>query len=147
VTQVRALISDMRDTSWTVGCAKAAEALDALGSALRATSEPDEKVKQAANDVLAQGHALRCACQGSFEVSDRIKDGLSAALQGLESATADSQTSRLDFWVHAATQAVDELDPNTGWVFQRARVQDAFRTVSDAFAVASQAALRTAAEP
>jgi hypothetical protein len=139
VVRVQELVGDLSDPGWTVACTRASDALDALASALSALKESDRRVGRAARNVWADARALRRVCSGSFEAADLIRSGLETSLEGLERALGEgAEDARLKARLRLARTSVEALDPDSSWVFQRARVQDAFRTVSSAFVAASE---------
>jgi hypothetical protein len=139
VQRVQGLVQELSEPGWKNACRGAADTLDALASALRAHAGSDRRVRRAARNVWADARSLRRACAGSFEAADLIRSGLQASLGGLERALDDAaDEQRMRARLDVARAAVETLDPGTSWVFQRARVQDAFRTVSTAFVAAAE---------
>jgi hypothetical protein len=144
VRRVQDDVEALGQPRWAVACASAADALEALSLTLRELDGEDRKVKRAARRVGSDARSLREACPGDFEAADHMRSGLETSLAGLERAMDLDEVPRLRARIELARRLVESLDPDMNWVFQRARVQDAFRTVSGAFAVA--AASRLAAD-
>jgi hypothetical protein len=138
VERSRQLVAELGQQSWTVACAKAAQALGALGAAMQALPEAQAPIRKAAATVQGEAKALGRSCRASFDVADHMQGGLRMALRGIAQAASGDDARRLEPWLGAAEDAVDALDKETDWVFQQAGVQDAFRTVSDVLVVLNE---------
>ena len=138
VQRSRTLIHELGQKDWTEACLKASEALHGLGFALDVAPTAARQRGPAGGEVHRQATALARACGASFDVADRMQDGLRAALDGIEQVARTGTDAEITSWLKAATAAVDALDRKSGWVFQQPGVQDAFRTVSDVFVVVAQ---------
>jgi hypothetical protein len=69
-----------------------------------------------------------------------IKRALLSAVSGLERVAPEAIRPPLEPWTDAARNASEAIDAGSPFGFGRATMQDAFRTVADAFMVAAQVA-------
>jgi hypothetical protein len=115
----------------------AGEILLRFADAIQATGRIAERgIERYLAELRFQSQRLRRAESTTFGTARWIKGGLAAALDGLE-ATYTGNCTALEPWAQAARQSVEAIDARSALTFQRAAIQDAFRTVSDAFVVAA----------
>ncbi len=131
VEHFRAQVSALADASQTDARKRATEALDALAQALSVWSSGGSDTK--AIDAIKFQSAVLDRVQ-SFNGAKAIKLGLSHALDVMDDTFSDDRTKE---WISASRTSVKAIDE--GFVaFERAGIQDAFRSVADAFAAASR---------
>jgi hypothetical protein len=90
--------------------------------------------KLAVSAVRFEALELRREGFVSLDRSDRVKAGLQAVVDCLRMLRSH-ETPAIRVLVANATAAVDSIDPDTSFVFQRGMIQEAFRATADAFLV------------
>lgn len=114
----------------------AGDVLSAMADALETLPDPDHQTSKAVTEVRFEAKRLRRSDRLSYTLPRWIKEGLVAAVDGLERLTPASDNSR--FWIGAAKESHKSIDTKSSLTFQRAPVQDAVRTTIDAFFVVGQ---------
>ena len=116
----------------------AAGALVALADCLAVAPGKSEKVERSIGEIRFETARLRAAPSLAPREAAWIRAALLAALDALE-ALGPGDGSPSATWAAAARRATEAIDGESGLVFQRAPVQDAFRAVADALAAAARA--------
>jgi hypothetical protein len=139
-----AQLADARQDVAALGRADWQKANQAAGQALFAfagllQTAPGGAAERDRNAAVLrlQARRLTQADQPGFGPPGWVKQGLQAALDGLLGLPAASQPA-LGPWLQAARGAVAAVDAEKPLTFQRAPVQDAFRTIVDAFTAVEQ---------
>jgi hypothetical protein len=114
----------------------AAAILRALADGLEATAAPSKSRRRTLAEIRFQADRLQKGDSVALDESAWVKAGLAALLGGLAPATTTSGPSLASTWLVEAHHAVESVEDETRFTFQRARIQDAFRTSVDAFAIA-----------
>jgi hypothetical protein len=133
VEEVRVRTAELRDAAWSEGHRRyAGRTLAALAVALMAAPggwadlSNDECVLRILAAQLQEEEA------SPFQTSARIKQGLEAALAAIAARRgAKQEHAALTGWIDAARRAVASIDGQSLLTFQRAPIQDAFRSISD----------------
>jgi len=94
------------------------------------------EVRKDVEEIRFEAKRLQRSNRFSFVVPRWIKLGVAAAADALDRLTSAHHASR--YWVEAAKQAGDAIDPNQSLVFQRAVLQDSMRVLVDGFIVVGQ---------
>jgi hypothetical protein len=138
----REAVGDLRTPDGSKAMKAATEALQSLADLLTALAGPAaEGPPPSVAQVRLQAMRLHRRDPLSLDESAWVKAGLDSALTGLEQlmhARAAEPGVRLPLtpWIEEARRAVESIDGRTMFTFQRAAIQDAFRTVVTAFAAA-----------
>ncbi len=120
----------------------AAEALRAFADAIDVAPAPFDRTRVAALAASVRSEAARLARTDpiSLQRSDLAKSGLLAATRALEELSAPAGGAVLVRLLANADEAANAIDVNSPFVFERARIQDAFRAAADAFLVFAERA-------
>lgn len=123
-----------RAREWVAASAEAARALHAFADILAVSPlELDARAWQSAvNVVRYEALELERMTSLSLDRSDRIKTGLTACLDALGSVRARADHTVARRLLADARDAIDAIDAGTPLGFQRAPVQEAFRSLADA---------------
>jgi hypothetical protein len=103
-----------------------------LADAIAAQPQSSQTRQKVLKELRFQAERLRRADRINFGLARWMKEGLLAALDGLQ-VIAPGDT-RAPFWIGAARETVSGIEKDSGVAFQRARIQDAVRSTVDAFA-------------
>jgi hypothetical protein len=114
-----------------------AEALHTLADAIDVAPAPFDRARVAGLAAGVRSEAARLARTDpiSLNRADLAKAGLLAAARALAELATPSSGSALAELVTNAHDAARAIDVNSPFVFERARIQDAFRAAADAFLV------------
>lgn len=115
----------------------AAEALRAFADAIDVAPAPFDRDRVAALAASVRTAATRLAGTDpiSLQRSDLAKDGLLATTRALEELSSPAGGVVLVRLLANADEAANAIDVSSPFVFERARIQDAFRATADAFLV------------
>lgn len=137
VSAMQEALRALRSKRMTEARAAAGNALWAMADALAGTAAgTGRQVTDAVEEVRFQAQRLRRA-DFTFEGAQWSKRGLTAALDGIEELRSASAAD-LEPWLNAARRAVGAIASDQSITFQRAEIQDGFRTVSNVFAILLQ---------
>jgi hypothetical protein len=118
----------------------AAQILDELADALAAAAREPHAVHAQLQELRFQSQRLARHEGPGFPRAGWIKRGLLSAVSGLERVAPEAIRLPLEPWTDAARSASEAIDAGSPFGFGRATMQDAFRSVADAFMVAAQVA-------
>ncbi len=135
--RARQAVAALGRSEWSSVNPAAGEALSAFADLLHARPQSPSGLEEKIADIRLQARRLTESEQTSFGPPGWIKHGLQASLEGLEQLPAARQTEA-EPWLQAARTAVAAVEGQTPVTFQRAAVQDAFRTLVDALAVVTE---------
>jgi hypothetical protein len=149
IEPARAALIALGKAGWQHARGDAAQALRLFAAMLRA-ADCAERLTGKISDLRFQAERLTRSDALSFGQTRWIKQGLSAALDGLDALDAgDSVAARVQAapvpgapvrLTHAARAAVAGIDAEHLLGLQRTSIQDAFRATLDAFAIAANSA-------
>lgn len=124
-----------RERDWAAAQKTAANALRALADTVDVAPAPFDRMRVAEHAASIRTEAARLARTGypSLERSDLAKSGLLATLRALDDLTAPPEGSLLARLLANANAAARAIDVNSPFSFERASIQDAFRSTADAF--------------
>jgi hypothetical protein len=135
-TELRGLVHRLSLKGWDQGRGVAVATLRSLANGLQALELSDEAFAHALERIRFQ--AIRLEISHPLEHITPTKAALLAVIDAL-----DRVRERLDLtlseWTAAARMAVYTIDERTPYELQRTRIQDAFRSAADTFAVAASA--------
>ena len=135
--QVRSRVRALAAAKYPREREAAARALAALADCLAAAPGKTEAVEKSIGEIRFETARIRAAPALAPRETLWIRGALLAALAALDGlATGDGASSST--WVAAGRRATEAIDGESGLVFQRAPVQDAFRAVVDALAAAAR---------
>lgn len=139
VRDARGSVLKLGQTPWTEARQASARALLSLARLVDGACRGERRCPPDSN-IRDQAERLQKSDPLTFGEAAWIKAGLVAALAALDTQNAPCarKASVLPPWTSAAGAAVAAIAGPTSLAFQRAQVQDAFRAVVDAFAVAAQ---------
>jgi hypothetical protein len=129
-------VSKLAQTSVTRSRQASAAALAALADVVAAADQGERLTKQV-TEIRFEAERLERANASEFGQAGWIRSGLESALDALVALHSENPSSR---WIRVAQRAVANIDQRTSLSFQRATVQDAFRSTVDAFAAMAQLA-------
>lgn len=132
------LREDLRQLSrahWDEARRKAAEALCTIAVGLEAVSSPQPPTEAVRREAAKLADVERLP----FTHSARVRAGLEAALEALDELAAAHRLEEARPWLTSARRSVVLVDPEGLFELQRAAIQEAFRTVSAAFTIVTQA--------
>lgn len=120
----------------------AAEALRAFADAIDVAPAPFDRDRVAALATAVRTEASRLARTDpiSLQRSDLAKNGLLAATRALEELSVSGGGAVLVRLLANADEAANAIDVSSPFVFERARIQDAFRATADALFVFAERA-------
>jgi hypothetical protein len=120
----------------------AAEALRAFADAIDVAPAPFDRDRVAALATSVRTEATRLARTDpiSLQRSDLARAGLLAATGALEELSVRGSGAVLIRLLANADEAANAIDVSSPFVFERARIQDAFRATADAFFVFAERA-------
>jgi hypothetical protein len=126
-----------RERDWATARDTAADALRALADAIDvAPAELDRaRVAGLAEAVRSEAARLARTDETSLQRSDLARAGLLAAARALEELAAPAAGSILARLLANARDAASAIDVHSPFIFERARIQDAFRATADAYLV------------
>lgn len=136
-----AAVADLaRESDWQRGGRRTAHALDTLANVLEVAPLSATPAAWRSLVLAVRFEAIELARQGAItlERSDRVKAGLASCVDALEQIAKDHREEPFRTMVANARSAVDAIDGNRSWVFQRGILQEAFRTTADAFLVVAR---------
>lgn len=122
-------VSTLAQTNLTDSRKAAAAALAALGNVVAAADDGKRLTKQIA-EIRFEAERLERAQASEFGQAGWIRSGLASAVDALSALHAGTSSP----WLRSAQRAVANIDQRSSLSFQRATIQDAFRTTVDAFA-------------
>lgn len=128
--QLREDLLRLSGEHWEAARTTAAQALCTLALGIESVAP-----RSTTKTLREQARLLRDPEQMPFTQSDRVRDGLEAAVTALEDLAAEKGLEAADSWLRSARSAVAQVDRDDLFELQRAAIQDAFRTVSAAFAI------------
>jgi hypothetical protein len=146
VTRARQALASLRQAKSSRARAPAADVFLALAAGLSALSSSENPASpRTLAVILLQVDRLQEADPLALQEAAWVKTGLAAVMDGLSAALRMPRDSELappmtstGAWFREARLAIETVDDQMRFTFQRAVIQDAFRTVVDAFAVAVQ---------
>ncbi|MDP3152589.1 MAG: hypothetical protein Q8N23_07970 [Archangium sp.] len=127
--QLREDLLRLSGEHWEAARMTASQALCTLALGIEGASAPRSTTKT----LREQARLLSDPEQVPFTQSDRVRDGLEAAVTALENLAAARKLKTVGSWLSSARSAVAQVDRDDLFELQRAAIQDAFRTVSVAF--------------
>jgi hypothetical protein len=128
VEKASSLIAKMSQESWRDGRHTGADALASLAQAL----EEVPAARPAVERIRADADRLRGADDLDLHVTGYIRSALLAAVDALAPVQPD-EGGGLRPWLERARAAAVAIEDGSSFAFQRAAIQEAFRTVVDAF--------------
>jgi len=137
VADATADVVNLGMTSWTQVPHAASRALLSLAT-LVATADREGRLAGKVSDIRFQAERLRYGDAQSFGRATWIKDGLTAALDALDSLHPGGEEA-VTGWTRASRLAVDGIEEHRSLSFQRAAVQDAFRATLDSLVATIEA--------
>jgi hypothetical protein len=132
------LLLKLGGARWNEARKVAGEVLLLCASALE-TSGRQAAIEEQIRDVRFQGERLRRMDGLAFARGDWIRSAVLSALDALTAVVPPERSRLVTPWIERAREAADALDARGAMSFQRAAVQEALRTMTDAFLAASQA--------
>lgn len=138
--QAREDVLELGQTKWTNDRQASASALSSIADVVEA-SDPDRAQRNRISVIRFQAERLRSADSFRFGQAAWVKTGLTTSLDALDAMHADERADEqaiVTSWIRAARRAVGSIEERDSLSFQRAAVQDGFRSTVDAFVVASQ---------
>jgi ribosomal protein L18 len=135
--EARADVLKLGQTRWVNARLASARALESLANLLEVQAAGGE-AKRSIATLRAQVERLEKNGSSRFGDAGLIKTGLLAALAALDGLDPALE-QLLTPWTRAARRAVSGIEDRDSLAFQRATIQDAFRTTVDAFTFAAQA--------
>jgi hypothetical protein len=128
----RAGVAKLGATPWTKAAAASSEALSALSDVVAAV-DCSHSLRETVRKMRWNAGYLGSDDSSVFARTQYVKEGLREALGALDGS---SSSEELSMWAESARKAVERIDTSSASAFQRATIQDAFRTTVDAFSVA-----------
>ena len=132
VVAATAAVEKLAGTDSLGGRRAASDALSALADALESAPDKPGVIAALVAEIRFEAERLRRADPLSFGDTRWIQLGLAAALDSMEALPSGSAPD-MKPWLAAARRATQAIKSGRSLSFQRAAVQDAFRTVVDAF--------------
>lgn len=132
IVQARAVVLELGRTQWPYARTATARALDALANVVEAVSIERRHVSEISG-IEFQAERLQRTSSLAFGAGSWVKRALTATLDVFEKLW---RREELMSWMTAARAAVEGLDEGRSLSFQRAAVQDAFRTTISVFQAA-----------
>jgi hypothetical protein len=127
-------VSRLAQANLTPARKAAASALAALGDVV-AAADASSRLNEQVVEIRFEAERLARAKATEFGQAGWIRSGLEGTLDAFARLYPDHTSS---VWLRNARRAVGSIDPGTSLSFQRATIQDAFRTTVDAFSAAGQ---------
>jgi hypothetical protein len=127
-------VSKLAQSSVTGSRLATAAALAALADVVAAADRGERLTKQVV-EIRFEAERLERASASEFGQAGWIRSGLESALDALVASHPENPSSP---WIRIAQRAVANIDERSSLSFQRATVQDAFRSTVDAFAAMAQ---------
>lgn len=134
--QARNAVSELATTPWPQAREGSAHALASLADVLE-TADCGKVQAARISEIRTQATRLSTADALAFGEGERLRAGLSTVLDALEAIPLGARPVAVA-WLRAARRSVATITESTSLSFQRAPVQDAFRTTLDAFVAAAQ---------
>jgi hypothetical protein len=134
IEAARKAVLKLGRADWTDARAFAADALAAIADAL-AVGRGSEQVQEQISRLRFQAERLRRAGPTDLGQGKTVKVGLSAALDVLDALATALQSDARVQWLSNARAAVAGINGDEPLTFQRATIQDAYRTTLAAVAV------------
>jgi hypothetical protein len=107
--------------------------MTSLADAIERIPGAAPRVTRQLTEIRFAAKRLQRADRLSFSLPRWIKEGLTGAMDALETLAAKDEAS--SFWIARGRASVTAIDEKSTLTFQRALVQDAIRTALDAFVV------------
>jgi hypothetical protein len=137
VHAMHALLPKLGEASWSDARQLVGELLFSYAGALETSGQRSAFEKQI-NEVRFQGQRVRRRDGPPFARAGWIVDAMLSALDALASVGPPDRNELVTPWIDRARAAALAIDPRGSLGFQRAAVQDALRSTSDAFFAVSQ---------
>lgn len=132
VHAMHALLLKLGQASWNDARRSVGELLLSCASALETSSQRSAIEKQI-REVRFQGERVRRMDGPPFARASWIVDAMLSALDALAILVPPDRSEIVTPWIERARDAAEAIDPRGSLGFQRAAVQDALRSTSDAF--------------
>lgn len=136
-----AAVADLaRESDWQRGGRRTAHALDTFANVLEVAPLTATPAAWRSLVLAVRFEAIELGRRGAItlERSDRVKAALASCVDALEQIAKARREEPFQTMVANARSAVDAIDGNRSWVFQRGILQEAFRTTADAFLVVAR---------
>lgn len=146
IVRLRQELQRLSQQQWETARRTAAQALCTLAVGLEGVPAPRAS-SSLTNEVRRQSRLLADQEQAPFTQSDRVRTGLEAAVAALEELAASHDVAAAGPWLRSARASLALVDGDDLFELQRPAIQDAFRTVSAAFAFVTGARASPADEP
>jgi hypothetical protein len=124
--------------SWNEARKVAGDVLLSCANALE-TAAQQADIDEPIRNVRFQGERLRRMDGLAFARGDWMRSAVLSALDALTAIVPPERSQLVTPWIKRSREAADALEGRGAMSFQRAAVQDALRTMTDAFLAASQA--------
>jgi hypothetical protein len=135
VAEARADVLRLGQTNWTDARAAAAQALASLADAV-AAADGSGAQRERISIIRFQAERMRRTDAVALGQAEWIKIALTAALDALDAALPERREALIR-WQEGARSALGSIRSGRSVTFQRAAVQDAFRTTVNVFVAAS----------
>lgn len=134
--EARADVLKLGQTRWPLARQAMGRALSSIADVVEACVGAGEQ-RDRISKIRYEAERLRSTDSMTFGKADWVKRGLTTALDALENQQGD-QPETLAPWSRAARRAIDGIEERRSLPFQRAALQDGYRSTIDAFLAASQ---------
>lgn len=135
------LVARLAQESYRPARVTAASALEAFARALESARPRCCERDRAISEILLQAKHLRDEDDLAFDSAGWARTGLLAAVDALgPSNEAVSSVVPTRAWILRARSSVTAIEGQWSFTFERARLQEAFRSVADAYLAAAPAA-------
>ncbi len=127
--------------------AQIASSLEALAQAIRGAAGRDPVVAAALSRMSGDIAVLQRADDVDFDAPAATQDGLLAAVDGIRRIAGALEADDVEPWMRDAEVAARAIDTRMGLAFQRADIQEAFRSATDGLLALAHATSRCASDP
>jgi hypothetical protein len=149
VARANAAVAELaKETDWKRAGQKASHALEAFAAVIEVAplAMPAQEWRSLVRAVRFEALELSRRGSLSLDVSDQVKNGLIPCVDALRAIQTKQRNPTLGRLLATATGAVEAVDPNVVFVFQRAIIQEAFRSIADGFVVIAEAAAQLSSD-
>jgi hypothetical protein len=140
-TEASAAVSALaKERDWKRAGQRASRALVALAAVVEVAPlvVPAPEWRSLVRGIRFHAHELSRRGVLNLDRADQVKAGLTPCVEALRALEANRRTPTAVRLIETATAAVDAIDPDVSFVFQRASIQDAFRLITDGFVLIAE---------